>query len=298
MRVFWASGAALLLFAPAVLMLPTAAAQTEAAAPTLTLDVPFVTGDGRIAVDGNTSTLDAPWTYSFKPGTAPAAGNTSLHWSVTCGEGSVQLVGAPDTAIQFQPGTQEYSGDALLPIHASPDTPGMMPLNCSLQASAPATTTTLASQAAREFNVEVAFRGELDVIVPRIIKQAGPQKQIPYAVEVVNYGNARTTVHFAVTSAPKGQWQLLLPDPLIVEPGASATAIVNVATPYHNLWNNEEGAFSLRAESAATVDPEQKGESVDFTILGRARGWYIPGPEPALIIVALALAAVVARRRA
>lgn len=277
-----------------LLVLPVVSAQQ----PTVTVALPFLADGGRIAVDPGVSNLTAPWTYSFAPGASPPAGNTTLSWSLQCGEGGVSLIGPALTPIAFQPGVQQYTGRANLSVHASPEAPGVVALNCTLAAASAAAGTALAANGSRAFNPEVAYRAELVVEVPVKLKQAGPQKMIPYAVELHNQGNARTVVHFEATSEPHGKrWNLLLPDAVVLDPGDRATAIVNVATPYKNLWNNEQGAYSVLALPSAAADSDEKGDPVNIVLMARARGWYIPGPSPLLMLAALAGAALLQRGR-
>ncbi len=132
------------------------------------------------------------------------------------------------------------------------------------------------------------------------LQQGGPQKQIPFALEVKNFGNGETKVRFQVVERPGNErWQALPPDQMILDQkdGANANGqtTFTVSTPYKNGWNNEEGAFLLRLIPEYNFDSEKKGGEVDIQLLARVRGVYVPSLEPMVMVGAVIGSAMMAR---
>lgn len=279
---------AVLLFAP------SAAAQTEPLEPTLALSMPILAE--RIPVDGNATNVTIPWAIDFLPGTTPPVGNTSLTLDIACVEPGISVLGPRAFEVAFAPATMHYEGMAQLNLVANGNTPGLVDLNCTVAAELAATPTTLATANSTAFHPQAAYYGLLEVKVPVKLKQAGPQKMIPYEVEITSFGNAPTMVWFELDAMPGGKWQAIIPDPILLEPEQTQTIHFTVATPYDTGWNNDEGTFTVLAKPRAAADGDSVGPDVQFMVLGRARGWYIPGPE--LPVLALVLVGTALVRRA
>ncbi|MFA5945211.1 MAG: hypothetical protein WC876_12185 [Candidatus Thermoplasmatota archaeon] len=290
----------LLTVAPLLLLLaiPPSWAQGDPILATLDLDVPTVGGEGRIAVAPESAPLMVPWTYKFaNPATASAAlagGNTSIAWTLACASGNITLLGSP-TTIPVEAGKTDYTGTALLQVSASADTQGMMGLNCTISGSVP-NVGAAATTASEPFNPEVAFVGSIRLGVPVKMRTAGPQKIIPYEIEVENLGNSLTSVSFEFASDFNGKWNGILPESLLIEPGATETAVLAIATPYKTGPNKGSMEIVLVATPHAATDEDQVGPAVDAQLLAKVRGWYIPGPSPILLLAGLAVAALAARR--
>ncbi len=132
------------------------------------------------------------------------------------------------------------------------------------------------------------------------LQQGGPQKQIPFQVEVKNFGNGQTRVKFEVVERPGNKdWQGLPPDAMLLDQkdggNANGLATFTVSTPYKNGWNNEEGAFLLRLTPEYNFNSEKKGGDVDIQILARVRGVYVPSLEPMVMVGAVIGSAMMAR---
>lgn len=254
-----------------------------------------------IPTQGPGAVLVVDWTYSFpNPASAAAAvalTNTSIEWSLTCTEAGVTLVGPSSTNIAFAAGQARYDGTTELLVRATPDTPGLQKLPCRLQGEAGRGSQTLHATGFSDFEPSVAFTGNLTFTTPTPQRMAGPQKQIPYAIEIVNEGNARVIVRWELVDAPGGRWNILLPDRVTVDPGQSTTAIVTVLTPFDNGYNKGATEFQVRANPAAAEDPNLLGPTTDLILKAQVKGWYVPGPSPAVLLAGLALLGLTVRRR-
>jgi hypothetical protein len=135
------------------------------------------------------------------------------------------------------------------------------------------------------------------------LKQAGPQKQVPFELEVTNFGNARTQYLFEITNSPGGKWNALPPEVMLLDSPNSGqgtptnTATFTVATPFKNGWNNAEGAYTITIKPSAADDPEKVGNPLTANVLVRVRGVYVPGVEPFVMVAAVLGAALVLRAR-
>lgn len=150
-----------------------------------------------------------------------------------------------------------------------------------------------------ELPIETVFVPRIEVKVPVSIKQAGPQKQIPYELHIENFSNARVTVQFRA-DPPPGKGHIVVPDDLVLDgPGgerAKATAVVTYSTPYQNGPNNHEDPLLIYATPVASEAPHLEGETTAVNLLGRTEGVYVPGPG--VLLVPTLLLAVALRRRA
>jgi hypothetical protein len=284
------------LFLPALalaLFVPAAAAQAPAIDVRPPLDAPLV------AVEPGWTEVPVAWTVTFRDAfeasAALADGRATLAWTLSCGEHALRLENAT-TPVPLDPGAPDSSGVARLRLQAAPGTLGMEPLPCTLTADFRSTAATGRQETA--FAPVVQFVDGLEVAVPSAVKVAGPQRQVPYALEVTNTGNSLLQVAFELVERPAGRWNAILPETLLVEPGATGTAIFTVATPYGTGYNHAEGSFLVRVLPAAALDPSVAGEPQEVALLATSKGWYVPGPGPALVLAGLAAAAALLRRRA
>lgn len=278
-----------------------AQAQAEELAPVLELGVPVTSDAKPVPLDPAQGTLLAPWTYQFLGGADAAAtfggGEVTLTWSLTCVEAGLRFVGEPTTAIAYEAGKDKYEGTAQLPVTAAPDTPGETPLACVLAARASAAAEAFETNASMEFHPEAAYRGEIVLTTP-MPRKAGPDKQVPFPIEVENRGNARTIVQFAVVSDPPGKrWDVLIPDELVLEAGQTDQVFVTVSTAYRTGYVKSDAGYVLQAIPTSARDPTLTGPAQEVTVQASTQGWYIPGPSPLLLAGVLGLAAAVVRRR-
>jgi hypothetical protein len=290
----------LLFLAAVVLGFPPVSAQTEG--PALDLAPPSTADGGPVALDPDSTALLAGWTYRFPTAASAAATfggqDVVLTWSLSCAPEGLRLVGDATTIIPFVPGQTEYAGVATLAATASQEAPGVVPLACILVAHASAATPVLEVEGQAAFSPSVTFRGQIHAEVATASKQAGPQKQIPYGLEITNTGNARTQVTFELVERPdRSKWNALLPEVVLLDPGQSLMAVFTVATPFNQGYNNDDGRYLIRLQPAAAEDPEQVGPTVDVEVHAKVNGWYIPGLSPLALVGILGVAALALRRR-
>lgn len=280
----------------AILAAPAAQAQ-EPLQPELDVSAGTLRGE---AEDGiapmSVGELAIPWTLAFPTAATAAtelAQDAAITWAVSC-NAPIGVV-APPTVVEPSPGTASYSGEAVITLDPEDGTPGVVDITCDITGHFTGATTE-ASDAVQS-TVRVLFDGDVAFVVQDAQRKSGPQKMIRYPIEVTNNGNARALVSWELLEGPKGRWNVLLPEQVIVLPGETLTAIVAVATPYENGYVSDEADFVLRAQTSSPEDPDQAGPSADLALRAKAEGWYVPGPAPVLVIAALAAAAAIARRR-
>ncbi|MHB8632433.1 MAG: hypothetical protein ACYDBQ_00505 [Thermoplasmatota archaeon] len=294
---------------------PGAHAQT--ASQQLSLDSPVMTPSGPIRVDLDAPTITIPWTYNYN---SPALGaqnaafsTTTITWAnppkcdakgLTFGGSFQQVIQLPPSPSTTNTGSYAVQGKAVFTVQASQDAPGETAITCTFSASVPAAGQIQGASASAPLIVHVAFRGLLTATVPITIVQAGPQKQIQYSIDLTNLGNSEANVIFSIADDHKADgWQALTPPPVILtSPNKGGTAnsqtvVFQISTPYKNGWNNKETTFELSIQPTSTKDVSDlgKGTPLAVSMLARDRGIYIPGPEPALVLIAAVGAALVAR---
>lgn len=137
------------------------------------------------------------------------------------------------------------------------------------------------------------YDGAFEVSVPVALKQAGPQKPISYEVTLTSHANAPTQISWEGIDRGSGKWQLLIPDQVILGPAGSETAtrsvVVVVVTPFENGANNDEETFTAIVR-AASIEQGTAGDEHEVELVGRVKGFYVPGLGilgiPALVAVA------------
>ncbi len=148
------------------------------------------------------------------------------------------------------------------------------------------------TRADKTLEFEMQFVDGLRVTAPIQVLQGGPQKQLPYELVLTNDGNARIQVQFAVGEAPE-EGVLVVPDPVIVDVGATVTAIATYVTPFANGYNDVDEPLSVIA-SPATTATRTEGEPQEIQLNAKTKGFYVPGPG---ILAPLLVAFALARRR-
>lgn len=220
---------------------------------------------------------------------------------------NIQITGTKTILITIAPQQQPpYSEDANLFVTVPRTAPGLVTATCTFTA----TGTELLQQGvpapaeyAGSFPLNVGYYSLNQVQVATKLKQAGPQKQVPFELEVTNFGNARTQYLFEVTNAPGGKWNALPPEVMLLDSPNSGTgtptntAIFTVATPFKNGWNNDEGAYTITIKPSAADDAEKIGNPLTANILVRVRGVYVPSLEPFVMVAAILGTALVMRLR-
>lgn len=286
----------LLLLSVSSLVLPQAVAQ--AGGPVVEAG-PW-TDPPRIAVEPGWTPVPTPWTVTFSsPAAASAAladGKASITWGLACEGHELRLQNAT-APVPFEPGQPRVSGVAVLGLQAAAGTLGMEPLRCALTAAFSDTAGSFAAEASVPVLPVVDFVDALSIAAPTP-RMAGPQKVIYYPLELSNDGNSRTRVTFELGDSPGGMWNAIVPEPVVLGPGAAATATFAVATPFHQGYNSGSATFILRALPSADSDAAVTGAPQDVEVHASTKGWYAPGPSPLLALAVLAGAALVLRRKA
>ncbi len=289
-----------LLLSASVLLLSSPAASAQSTSPTILEAGPWP--EVRVAVEPEWTTVPVPWMVQFGnvvgANAAPADGQARIEWALACGEHELRLENAT-TPIPSEPGQGgKRSGVAGLSVQAAAGTRGMEPLECLLTAAFRETSGSYGADAEVPVQPVVDQVGGIAASVPFPVKQAGPQKQVPFEIEVRNDGNSQVSVAFEVVERPRGKWNALPPEVLFLGPGGTNTAIFTVATPFHQGFVNMAGNYTVRLTPSAGPGGEPAGEPVDVGVRVTAKGWYVPGPSPLLAVAVLAALALAVRARA
>lgn len=174
--------------------------------------------------------------------------------------------------------------------------PGLVPRQVSVMARLESAASTLPPmrQANDEFVVVAAADFLSQVTVPTRQKSCSCNS-LDYEVLVSNLGNVPIKYTFSLGSQPSLPWTADVPDPLLVDPGETRTAVFTV----HPAGGDEAGAYTLLVESSHQSSAVQ-GDPMAVTVLARHQSLLdVPGPDVMpLGLLALALAAAIVRRRA
>jgi len=309
------------MVASAVLVaLPSATAQGQPGSFTATFAITGITApSAALAPDGLAGQISVQWKYSVPNEAVTAngvlAGSTALNFNPapTCSSPGFIITGPttiPITIPATGPSTSPapISDTTKFNIVATSDAPGETPVQCTFNAYVDQwgqnNMVPKAVAAPQAVSVQAAYLGLVSANVPVTIDEAGPQKQINYAIHLTNLGNSRTFVNFAVVDTHSADnWQPVAPTQISLESknqgGTATTTDANflISTPYHNGWNNKETTFQLTIQPQSTKNPQLTGNTVTVNFLARVRGIYVPGPEPMLLVAVLVGAVLVARVR-
>ncbi len=300
------------LFLVTVLPIGAQAQGTGQFPPEFTIKTPTM-DKSTLKPDIDIGILTVPWSFSFKTqGTQlsqTASPSGTIQWEpVNCDKSGVIVSGAFSETFALPAGqATSVDGTSKFNVEVTQDAPGESSILCTVRGKV---TAIFGSQvpetgtAQAQFPVKAAFLGLLSVNVPTTIKQAGPQKQIRYDLEISNLGNSRTDVLFTFpegTDPTKGGWKPVPPTKITLEStaqgGSATTSTVGflVSTPFKNGWNNEETTMTLEVTPTSTKDTSSVGQVVQVNILARVRGVYVPTLEPILMVGAVLASAMVAR---
>jgi hypothetical protein len=219
-------------------------------------------------------------------------------------QSGVVVTGAPSTVLTLAPGQATAPGAAPFQISVPRTAPGLAPIACTMKISSPGVSPSIGPTPEQSvgFTVTADYYSVNQVKLTSKLKQSGPQKQVPFDMEVTNFGNARTQYNFELTNKPTGgKWNAILPEVLLVESPNSGqgspttTTTFTVATPFKNGWNNLEGAYQLTINPSEADDPSKAGNPLTANMLVRVRGVYVPGLEPMVLLGAILGTALVLR---
>ncbi|MGB1586007.1 MAG: hypothetical protein ACPHID_03045 [Thermoplasmatota archaeon] len=255
-----------------------------------------------------TKTFKIDYTFGFTnqvQNTGGVQGAAQAQFDINCDSG-VTVSGPESDIIPIPPtpsaGNFEHDGSLTYQLTVSREVKAREPLRCDITGSVitPSEQTMPAPpDVSRNFLVQAEYFSLIEAKTDLKLKQGGPQKQIPFNLEVTNFGNGQTKINFEVTEKPSGKWQGLAPDVLLLdEKGGtreSSTVAFTVVTPFKNGWNNEEGGFTVLLKPEYSFDPDQKGSEVAVTLVARVRGVYVPSLEPLVMVGAVLGTAFIAR---
>lgn len=284
-------------------LVPAATAQ----APTFKFDITGLP-NGPMRPIEDTANVKFDYTYSTKvqlQGAGGLAGNAQVTFDVQCPQDKILVSGGTTQIIPITVGTaNDYTGTVTIQLQVLREAPGLTPIQCSVTGSVGqvvASAVPASNPETKSFAVTPDYLPYIEASAASKLRQGGPQKQIPFAIDVANFGNAATKVVFSIESAPKGAWQGLIPDPALLDPpGGSQQAkqvVFNVATPYKNGWNNAEGGFTITLTPEYQYNADKKGSPQQVTVLARVRGVYVPSLEPFVMVGAILGTALVLRMR-
>jgi hypothetical protein len=289
----------------ALMLLPAATAQVPASTiSNIKINAPTSPIKPAIENPAFTVTFDYNLNNQAQSTNAGATPNVQVNLVPQCTNGVV-ITGAPSVIVALAPAQPKASGTANFQISIPRTAPGLTPISCTMKISAPAPNPTIGPAAEQTvgFTVTADYYSVNQVQLSSKLKQSTPQKQVPFELEITNFGNARTQYTFELTGDPGGKWQQILPEVLLVEsPNTGqgspvATTTFTVATPYKNGWNNIEGSYQLTIKPSAADDPTKAGNPLTANMLVRVRGVYVPGLEPMVMLGALLGSALLLRLR-
>lgn len=201
-----------------------------------------------------------------------------------------------------QPVTRTLS--SFLLISATQDAPAFTGGNIEVQAQAQPNGNLLGSQGTVQIPIQADFFSIIEATTPSAIQKAKPQAQVSYPITVTNFGNALTKVEFLFDEgAIPDKWQVTPPSPITLQSRQQGqqqnTKTVNllVQTPFQNGYMNVVGAITTRLKSTYALDPKVVGDSTIVSTLTTTKGFYVPGPEPVLALMALGAVALALSRR-
>lgn len=294
--------------AAALMLLPSVAAQNPAGAPSIQVSkVGVPTTPIKPQIENPSFTVE--FTYNL-PNAAFSAGsvvtsNVNVNLVFQCQSG-VTITGASAVIVPITPGQASAQGRASYQVTIPRTAPGLQAIPCVLRisAAAPNAGTPAVPEQQVPFTVTADYYSVNQVKLASKLKQSGPQKQVPFEMEVTNFGNARTQYIFEIGAEPsKGKWNAILPEVLLLDSPNSGqgsptnTAVFTVATPFKNGWNNEEGAYQIIIKPASADDPSKVGNPLSANMLVRVRGVYVPGVEPFVMLGAILGTALLLRLR-
>jgi hypothetical protein len=299
--------AGIAVVAVAFLLMPSVAAQS---APSLQMQI--TAPPQAIKPEIESPSMKVHVTYTPSNAAQPAAGvqnqNLIVTFTPTCPNGisitGPQVLIIPIPAQQISAG--KYEGDANFQVTVPRTAPGLQSVPCVIKAKASALAQTAVPDVPdvpQSFVINVDYYSLNQVKLASKLKQSGPQKQVPFEMEITNFGNARTQYTFEITNKPTGKWNALPPEILLLDSPNSGqgsptnTAIFTVATPFKNGWNNLEGSYTVTIKPSAADDPTKVGNPLTANMLVRVRGVYVPGLEPTIMLGALLGSALLLRLR-
>lgn len=258
-------------------------------------------------IDNPSFTVDFNYVLDNPAVTSGGTANSVVAVDLTfqCQNGVV-ITGPAQVLVPIQTGAQStFPGKGTYQLTIPRTAPGLQSIPCILKAKAQQVNAGIPAspEAQSPFTVTADYYSVNQVKLASKLKQSGPQKQVPFEMEVTNFGNARTQYTFELGASPSGKWNAILPEVLLLDSPNSGqgsptnTAIFTVATPFKNGWNNLEGAYQIVVKPASADDPSKTGNPLTANMLVRVRGVYVPGLEPMVLLGAVLGSALLLRLR-
>jgi hypothetical protein len=164
---------------------------------------------------------------------------------------------------------------------------------------------------------------EITISSVRPIARTAPDKELPFVVDVYNYGNSNVIVDFSLDKEPEKWDYVISPASVVIPPKAAGdetfpyeTVRVTLTSPhggvisYHNDWENFVVLAKARSEAPYYEYSGGKWQETTEQIvqktyyeargffLAKNRGFYVPGFDVLFLLAGLAVAGVlVARKR-
>ncbi len=280
-----ARAALLLLLAASLVALPADAQVQEAS---LNAAAPTVQAQPSGLLD-----VAVPWTYA--PPTPLATNAVTVSWTLDCAaHGST----TQSAETQPEPGAATIAGTMALRLQLV-DAVAEVDYPCQLSGNATgATPTQEATSLPYQLTVAIPLSFDISVVPRDTNQKAGPQKMVPYFLDLANNGNGRVTIVFEQLEKRHDRWEALAPEPVTLGAGQKQTIPFIVSTTFHNGYVKDGQGFVLRATPVSANDEKLAGEPVLIELQADAEGFYVPGPEPALLALGLVGLARLVRRRA
>jgi hypothetical protein len=261
----------------------------------------------------DTANVAIPFAYTFGTQAQYASGLAAASITVTATQKAcspyIQVIGALTKSITINPANAQQGtikDSIAFQVGLKPDAPGLEALQCAFELQAGAGANPQAVPASNPLPTSITVKGTYIPLIQANVangklKSAGPQKEVPYQLELTNFGNAKTVVSFLITDQPSsGKWEALAPEQITLNTeqsglGNKQTIPFIVSTTYKNGWNNAIGGYTLEMTPVAFIDPEAKGTPSTVNVLARVRGVYVPGVEPFVMLAAILGTALVLR---
>jgi hypothetical protein len=195
----------------------------------------------------------------------------------------------PSDTITTQTSSQEQKRTTMLTIRVDEDAPAYGSGIVKISATVPKIG--LIEGFSQVFTVEFtpAYLPMISATLPGgNSKTIGPLDTATFPIEVVNMGNARTTVSFKINNIPEG-WVAVVTNEITLDEsqGSSGTAYLTIKPPKGFGYHNDNQGFTVTMIPARAEDLRNVGESRTITVIVESRGFSTPGFEPILFIGAL-----------
>jgi hypothetical protein len=198
--------------------------------------------------------------------------------------------------------TSSASKSFTVEVTASDQAPAFQPDTIQITATAsPTAPQGHTGSASATVPITASYFSILDAELAQTVQIDRPQTAVIFPLKLTNLGNANTKVTFAIDSAT-ANLQVPIPVPIVLQSKQaggsqiSSEVPLTIQTPYHNGYMNEVGVVTYKITSAYALDPKQTGDSTSVSVVITTKGFYVPGPEPLLVVGLIAVSAVVARR--